>query len=226
MKKLIYGSLMLLLSSCTGSNGNNQRIDDLMKDTVERDESDMASLLISKNQNENNDGVVTKRLVKFVPLESLSYMRIDRDTLAAGWNISSRIDETIDPKEYVTCECSQYRDIDDHLVDHDCFYYGRTGRIVFEPVNTINEKADTVYINREILTRFLTDSSALKKWALYSLDFKEVRNDSIIFLANLGLPDTGFGCYLELKFSKHNPVKSLVVEDVTYKIWPPDDDEE
>ena len=224
---------ILLLSSCTRGKDGNKTIENPISDTVS--ESLNIDGIVKKAPNIQDDILLEQeKTILFThlwhPNNKLQseHEIIEFDTIIGEWEVSTLIKESLNPKEYVTDRTGgRYYDINEQIEEYDVIYYGRNGRIVFKPMNSSEQKNDTVYINREFLTkRFPFEGKQLKNWALFSMDFKEVKNDSIIFLANLGIPDSGFGYILELKFSTHNPSESLVVEDVTDKIWPPDDEEE
>ena len=231
MKNLMFCIFTVLLFSCT--NGGKKPIENPIKDTIteledvtEIDETTPEIQSASTKAFEQEKPVLYTHL--WHPNQRLQnpYEYIAFDTIIGEWEVSSKIHVSLDPKEYVTYGEIDYCDINDQYISCDVIYYGRNGRIVFNPINPLEQKSDTVYINRESLTkRFpFKDTAGLKEWALFTLDFKEVRNDSIIFSADLGVPDSGFGYVLELKFNVHNPVGTLVVEDITSKIWPPEDE--
>ena len=232
MKKLMFFILTLLLSSCTRGKDGNKTIENPINDTV----SELLNLdgIVERAslKDESNTVFEQEKPILFThlwhPNNKLQSVHesIVFDTIIGEWGVSTLLQESLDPKEYVTdVTGGQSYDINDHIEEYDVIYYGRIGRIVFNPMNSLEQKYDTVYINREFLTkRFSFEGTRLKNWALFSLDFKEVRNDSIIFLVDLGVPDSGFRYILELKFNTHNPGESLAVEDITSKIWTFDED--
>ncbi|MDE5554054.1 MAG: hypothetical protein K2J10_02595 [Muribaculaceae bacterium] len=225
MKNLMFCIFTVLLFSCT--NGGKKSIKNSINDTITELEDVTETVETASDiQSESTKAFEQEKPILYAHLwhpnqrNESGYLVFD--TIIGDWKVSSRIQETLDSKEYVTAVTGGGKyDINDHIVDYDIIFYGRIGRIVFNPINSLEQKSDTVYINRESLTkRFpFEDTAGLKDWALFTLYFKEVRNDSIIFSADFGVPDSGFGYVLELKFNVHNPVGTLVVEDITSKIW-------
>lgn len=225
MKNLMFCIFTVLLFSC--ANDGKKPVENPINDTITELEDVTETVETAPDiQSESTKAFEQEKPILYAHLShpnqrnESGYMVFD--TIIGDWEVNSRIQETLDPKEYVTSVTGGGTfDIYDRIVDYDIIFYGRIGRIVFNPINSVEQKSDTVYINRESLTkRFpFKDTAGLKDWALFTLDFKEVRNDSIIFSADLGVPDSGFGCILELKFNVHNPVGTLVVEDITSKIW-------
>ena len=91
--------------------------------------------------------------------------------------------------------------------------------------------SDTLLITRKLLADVLIqmgifEEERTKYFELSDLNFKEMRNDSLIFNLKFIKPDGDILYGLELKFDKDSRDKTFTITDITDQIWTFGDDDD
>lgn len=153
------------------------------------------------------------------------------DTLLDGIPLRYNCIETQYPEDYIFSGISRETNVYGEFEPITLIAYGNRASIMWGKSDRSKSYSDTLLITRKLLADVLIqmgifEEERTKYFELSDLNFKEMRNDSLIFNLKFIKPDGDILYGLELKFDKDSRDKTFTITDITDQIWTFGDDDD
>lgn len=212
LRSLFYILVFIfLIISCSQSNVNTDKnvITSVVHDTIYIDSK-------SQNENSNDDSIIINPYPDAVKIFIANHddLIIKNDTTIGNIRVSVMLNPSNDPRDLLGPYDNNYRRIpyDNSRSDTIRYVWGTKADIIISMLSEFGavESSDWITIKRDRLLKVsgIADGS---DWLISAINFKEIKNDTLIFNVYLYLSDSD--CGISMEYYRHNGEDAISIID-------------